>query len=290
MDPELRAHAEAARGFMPPDEGLALYEAARLGAGRAARRCSRSAATAASRRSTWAPRPRSAAPSCSPSTTIAAARRTSRAGSGTSPTWSTRRSGASTPCRSFRRTVHDAGLEASVVALVGDSPTVGRHWAIPLSLLFIDGGHGHEPGPPRLRDLDPARRARRPAGHPRRVPGPGRRRPARPSRSTPGPSTAARSPRSGPSARCGCCAGSPPASDRSSSQGDRLTSAGRTGPAGRLRPCPGRARRRSRRSRCRRHSSAPSAPPISGNRMNTQSWLERPSRPRRRRRPGCGPG
>ncbi|HYZ99013.1 MAG TPA: class I SAM-dependent methyltransferase, partial [Acidimicrobiales bacterium] len=28
MDPGLRAKAEAARGFMPPDEGLALYEAA----------------------------------------------------------------------------------------------------------------------------------------------------------------------------------------------------------------------------------------------------------------------
>jgi len=27
MDPELRATAEAARGFMPPDEGLTLYEA-----------------------------------------------------------------------------------------------------------------------------------------------------------------------------------------------------------------------------------------------------------------------
>ena len=26
MDPELRARAEAARGFMPADEGLALYE------------------------------------------------------------------------------------------------------------------------------------------------------------------------------------------------------------------------------------------------------------------------
>lgn len=45
----------------------------------------------------------------------------------------------------FRRTVHDAGLEASVVAVVGDSPTVGRHWSIPLALLFIDGGHGREP-------------------------------------------------------------------------------------------------------------------------------------------------
>lgn len=46
---------------------------------------------------------------------------------------------------SFRRTVYAAGLEASVVALVGDSPTVGRHWRTPLALLFIDGGHGTEP-------------------------------------------------------------------------------------------------------------------------------------------------
>ena len=45
----------------------------------------------------------------------------------------------------FRRTVLDAGLEGSVVALVGDSPTVGRFWTTPLALLFIDGGHGTEP-------------------------------------------------------------------------------------------------------------------------------------------------
>lgn len=45
----------------------------------------------------------------------------------------------------FRRTVFDAGLERSVVAVVGDSPTVGRFWTTPLALLFIDGGHGHEP-------------------------------------------------------------------------------------------------------------------------------------------------
>jgi len=45
----------------------------------------------------------------------------------------------------FRRTVHDAGLEDVVVALVGDGPMVARHWATPLSLLFIDGGHGAEP-------------------------------------------------------------------------------------------------------------------------------------------------
>jgi hypothetical protein len=45
----------------------------------------------------------------------------------------------------FRRTVFDAGLESTVVALVGDSPTVGSRWRIPLSFLFIDGGHGSEP-------------------------------------------------------------------------------------------------------------------------------------------------
>ena len=45
----------------------------------------------------------------------------------------------------FRRAIYDAGLEDAVIALVGDSPTVGRHWTTPLSLLFIDGGHGSEP-------------------------------------------------------------------------------------------------------------------------------------------------
>ncbi len=45
----------------------------------------------------------------------------------------------------FRRTIHDAGLEGTVVALVGDSPAVAAAWKTPLALLFIDGGHGSEP-------------------------------------------------------------------------------------------------------------------------------------------------
>jgi predicted O-methyltransferase YrrM len=45
----------------------------------------------------------------------------------------------------FRRTIHDAGLESTVVAVVADSPTLAEHWGTPLGLLFIDGGHGHEP-------------------------------------------------------------------------------------------------------------------------------------------------
>ena len=45
----------------------------------------------------------------------------------------------------FRRTVRYAGLEDVVVAVVGESATVGRHWRTPLALLFVDGGHGEEP-------------------------------------------------------------------------------------------------------------------------------------------------
>ncbi|MGH1494013.1 MAG: class I SAM-dependent methyltransferase [Acidimicrobiales bacterium] len=45
----------------------------------------------------------------------------------------------------FRKTVHDAGLEDVVFAVVGDSPAVARNWATELSFLFIDGGHGEEP-------------------------------------------------------------------------------------------------------------------------------------------------
>ncbi|MGA8850324.1 MAG: class I SAM-dependent methyltransferase [Aeromicrobium sp.] len=45
----------------------------------------------------------------------------------------------------FRRTLADAGLEDVVVAVIGRSTTVSRYWQTPLSLLFIDGGHGEQP-------------------------------------------------------------------------------------------------------------------------------------------------
>jgi predicted O-methyltransferase YrrM len=41
----------------------------------------------------------------------------------------------------FRRTMEDAGLEDVVIAVVGSSPTVASHWATPLGLVFVDGGH-----------------------------------------------------------------------------------------------------------------------------------------------------
>ena len=45
----------------------------------------------------------------------------------------------------WRRAVDGAGLAHCVVGLVGDSPTVAAHWATGLQFCFIDGGHGEEP-------------------------------------------------------------------------------------------------------------------------------------------------
>ena len=47
--------------------------------------------------------------------------------------------------RSFRRTIERAGLEDVVVAVVGESTAVARLWRTPLSLVFVDGGHGAVP-------------------------------------------------------------------------------------------------------------------------------------------------
>ncbi len=41
----------------------------------------------------------------------------------------------------FRRTMAKAKLEDCVVALVGHSDIISRHWTTPLGMVFIDGGH-----------------------------------------------------------------------------------------------------------------------------------------------------
>jgi len=43
-----------------------------------------------------------------------------------------------------RRTIVEAGLEEHVVLIVGESTRVASAWSTPLALLFIDGGHGAE--------------------------------------------------------------------------------------------------------------------------------------------------
>ena len=144
MDSVMKAAAEAARGFMPPDEGVALYEAALLVADSAAPMleigsyCGKSGiylGSAAKERNT-----------------ILFALDHHRGSEENQPGWEWHEPDLVDPevgvidtLPRFRRTIFDAGLEGTVVALVGDSPTVGSRWAIPLSLLFIDGGHGSEP-------------------------------------------------------------------------------------------------------------------------------------------------
>lgn len=44
----------------------------------------------------------------------------------------------------FRRTMWDAGLEDSVLALIGTSASAARVWGRPVDLVFIDGGHSSQ--------------------------------------------------------------------------------------------------------------------------------------------------
>ena len=144
MDPVLQAKAEGARGFMPPDEGIALYEAAAsvpMGALpmlEIGSYCGKSAVYLGA-----GARERD---------TVLFALDHHRGSEENQEGWEWHEPDLVDPTVGlmdtlprFRHTVFDAGLESSVVALVGDSPTVGRHWATALSLLFIDGGHGHDP-------------------------------------------------------------------------------------------------------------------------------------------------
>jgi predicted O-methyltransferase YrrM len=143
MNPDLLKHAEAARGFMPPDEGAALYDAARSVAVEGpflevGSYCGKSAiylGAAAHERDR-----------------ILFSVDHHRGSEENQPGWEYHEPDLVDPdvgkmdtLPIFRRTVHDAGLEADVVAIVGDSPTVARHWSTPLSFLFIDGGHGADP-------------------------------------------------------------------------------------------------------------------------------------------------
>jgi MMP 1-O-methyltransferase len=143
MDPQLRAYAEKARGFMPPDEGEALYQAAVTTAVagpllEVGSYCGKSAVYLG-----------------------AAARELGRVlfsvdhhrGSEENQAgWEFHEPDLVDPAVGrmdtlpvFRRTVYDAGLERDVVAVVGDSPVVAAYWGAPLAFLFIDGGHGVEP-------------------------------------------------------------------------------------------------------------------------------------------------
>ncbi|MFF9210229.1 MULTISPECIES: class I SAM-dependent methyltransferase [unclassified Streptomyces] len=141
--PEILAAFEAAKGFMPLDEGLALYaaavEAGALGLPllEVGTYCGRSTILLAD-----------------------AARRAGvcavtvdhhRGSEEQQPGWEYHdpqtvdpEIGLMDTLPTFRRTLHRAGLEDYVVAVVGRSPQVAAFWRSPLGLVFIDGGHTDE--------------------------------------------------------------------------------------------------------------------------------------------------
>lgn len=58
-------------------------------------------------------------------------------------TWDTQ-AGAMDTLPFFRATLRRAQLEETVIPIVTQSRLAARHWNIPLSMLFIDGGHARE--------------------------------------------------------------------------------------------------------------------------------------------------
>jgi predicted O-methyltransferase YrrM len=145
-DPELRAHAIAARGFMPPDEGDALHDAALTAAASCPGLPFLEVGSYCGRSTVWL-----GAAARSAGTVVFAVDH--HRGSEENqvgwehhdPTVVDPRIGKMDTLPFFRATIHDAGLEDEVIAVVGTSPNVSRVWRTPLALLFIDGGHGLEP-------------------------------------------------------------------------------------------------------------------------------------------------
>jgi predicted O-methyltransferase YrrM len=139
MPADLLAHARAAKGFMPEDEGDFLYRTAlaQLGDGPALEigtYCGKSAIYLGA-----------AARECdSVVFTLDHHRGSEENQAGWEyhdPSLVDPELGVMDTLPTFRRTLANAGLEDRVVAVVGRSTTVAPYWRTPLALLFIDGGH-----------------------------------------------------------------------------------------------------------------------------------------------------
>ncbi len=145
LSDDLRAHALAAKGFMPSDEGDALYDAA-VTTGSTLGLPMVEIGSYCGRSTVWLG---AAARACG---TVLFAVDHHRGSEENQAGWEHHdpsvvdpRVGKMDTLPIFRATIHDAGLEDVVIAVVGQSPTVAGCWTMPLSLVFIDGGHGDEP-------------------------------------------------------------------------------------------------------------------------------------------------
>ncbi len=145
LSPALRDHAIAAKGFMPVEEGDALYAAA-VAAGLSASGPMVEVGSYCGRSTVWLGAAARAAG------TVLFAVDHHRGSDENQAGWQHHdtsvvdpRTGRMDTLPTFRSTIHDAGLDDVVIAVVGQSPTIASYWNTPLSLLFIDGGHGEEP-------------------------------------------------------------------------------------------------------------------------------------------------
>ncbi|AVZ72717.1 hypothetical protein SLUN_11475 [Streptomyces lunaelactis] len=141
--PETLAAFEAAKGFMPVREGLALYAAAVEAGGlglpllEVGTYCGRSTILLAD--------------AAREAGTTAITVDHHRGSEEQQPGWDYHdpetvdpEVGRMDTLPTFRRTLHQAGLEDHVIAVVGRSPQVAKVWGSPLGLVFIDGGHTDE--------------------------------------------------------------------------------------------------------------------------------------------------
>ena len=145
LSPALRAVAIAAKGFMPGDEGDALYEAA-VTAALAVSGPMVEIGSYCGRSTVWLGAAARVADTVLFAVDHHRGSEENQAGwEHHDPTVVDPRTGRMDTLPVFRSTIHDAGLEDVVIALVGQSAKIARYWATPLSFLFIDGGHGEEP-------------------------------------------------------------------------------------------------------------------------------------------------
>lgn len=142
-EPEVLAAFEAAKGFMPLHEGLALYAAATGAAAlglpllEVGTYCGRSTVLLAD------------AARAAGLTALTVDHH--RGSEEQQPGWEYHDPSVVDPevglmdtLPAFRRTLYKAGLEKHVVALVGRSPQVAAVWGGKLGFVFIDGGHTDE--------------------------------------------------------------------------------------------------------------------------------------------------
>jgi predicted O-methyltransferase YrrM len=141
-----RAHALAAKGFMPEEEGDALYAAAADAARAVPGAPLVEIGSYCGRSTIWLGAAARAAGTVLFAVDHHRGSEENQAGwEWHDPSVVDPRLGVMDTLPFFRAAIHDAGLEDHVIAVVGRSPDVARHWSTPAALVFIDGGHGVEP-------------------------------------------------------------------------------------------------------------------------------------------------